>query len=172
MANKTELAAQYVKKFPSISKSSIAAKLFNDHPALYKDQEDARTFVRNATNSLGALHRKYNPRDITHTPDLPPSLRKDRVFVDLPISSNNILWMSDIHLPNHDIDAINLATTFGKDKKINCIVLGGDILDNTPFTNHDAPPPSADDVRDWFEYAEILFSHLRTLFPKAHIVDI
>lgn len=170
MANKTELAAQYVKKFPSISKSSIAAKLFNDHPAIYKDQEDARSFVRNATNSFGALHRKYNPRDITHTPDLPPSLKKDRVFVDLPISSNNILWMSDIHLPNHDIDAINLATKFGKDKKINCIVLGGDILDNTPFTNHDAPPPSADDVREWFEYAEIFFSHLRTLFPKAHIV--
>ena len=170
MANKTELAAQYVKKFPSISKSSIAAKLFNDHPHLYKDQESARTFVRNATNSFGELHRKYNPRDIVHTPDLPPSLSKQRIFVDLPISSNNILWMSDIHLPNHDIDAINLATKYGKEKKINCIVLGGDILDNTPFTSHDSPPPSDDDVRDWFEYAEILFSHLRTLFPKAHIV--
>jgi predicted phosphodiesterase len=170
MANKTELAAQYVAKFPSISKSSIAAKLYNDYPTLYKDQEDARTFVRYATNSLGENHRKYNPRNITHTPDLPPSLSKQRVFVDLPVSSNNILWMSDIHLPNHDIDAINLATKFGIDKKINCIVLGGDILDNTPFTSHDSPPPSADDVRDWFEYAEILFSHLRTLFPKAHIV--
>jgi hypothetical protein len=117
MANKTELAAQYVKKFPSISKSSIAAKLFNDHPHLYKDQESARTFVRNATNSFGVLHRKYNPRDIVHTPDLPPSLSKQRIFVDLPVSSNNILWMSDIHLTNHDIDAINLATKYGKDKK-------------------------------------------------------
>jgi predicted phosphodiesterase len=137
---------------------------------MYKNQEDARTFVRNATNSFGNEHKKYNHRDITHTPDLPPSLSKQRIFVDLPVSSNNILWMSDIHLPNHDIDAINLATKFGIDKKINCIVLGGDILDNTPFTSHDSPPPSADDVRDWFEYAEILFSHLRTLFPKAHIV--
>jgi predicted phosphodiesterase len=170
MANKTELAAQYVAKFPSISKSSIAAKLYNDYPTLYKSQEDARTFVRNATNSFGDTHRKYNPRNITHTPDLPPSLSKQRVFVDLPISSNNILWMSDIHLPNQDNDAINLATKFGKDKKVNCIVLGGDILDNTPFTSHDAPPPSADDVREWFEYAEIFFSHLRTLFPNAHIV--
>lgn len=173
MANKTELAAQYVAKFPSISKSSIAAKLFNDYPTMYKDQEDARSFVRNATGSLSSTRdgKKYSyTNKITHTPDLPPSLSKQRVFVDLPVSSNNILWMSDIHLPNHDIDAINLATKFGIDKKINCIVLGGDILDNTPFTSHDSPPPSADDVRDWFEYAEILFSHLRTLFPKAHIV--
>ena len=170
MANKTELAAQYVVKFPSISKSSIAAKLFNDYPTLFKNQEDARSFVRNATNSFGVEHRKYNPRNIVHTPELPPSLSKSRVFVDLPISSNNILWMSDVHLPNHDKDAINLATKYGKDKKINCIVLGGDILDNTPFTSHDSPPPSADDVREWFDYAEIFFSHLRTLFPKAHIV--
>jgi hypothetical protein len=170
MANKTELAAQYVAKFPSISKSSIAAKLFNDFPTIYKDQEDARTFIRNATGSLSSSRdgKKYSyTNKITHTPDLPPSLSKQRVFVDLPVSSNNILWMSDIHLPNHDIDAINLATKFGIDKKINCIVLGGDILDNTPFTSHDSPPPSADDVRDWFEYAEILFSHLRTW--KAHV---
>jgi predicted phosphodiesterase len=170
MANKTQLASEYVIKFPSISKSSIAAKLYNDYPTLYKSQEDARTFVRNATNSFGGEHRKYNPRNIIHTPDLPPSMSKNREFVDLPVSSNNILWMSDIHLPNQDNDAINLATKYGKDKKINCIVLGGDILDNTPFTSHDAPPPSADDVREWFEYAEIFFSHLRTLFPNAHIV--
>ena len=173
MANKTELAVEYVLKFPSISKSSIAAKLYNDYPTLFKDPEDARTFIRRATGSSHSTYKgkKYNFKDkVAHTPSLPPSQNKQRVFIDLPVSSNNILWMSDIHLPNHDIEAINLATKYGKDKKINCIVLGGDILDNTPFTSHDSPPPSPDDVREWFDYADILFSHLRTLFPKAHIV--
>ena len=173
MANKTELAAQYVAKFPSISKSSIAAKLFNDYPTIYKDQEDARSFVRNATGSLTSTRdgKRYSyTNKITHTPDLPPSISKQRVFVDLPVSSNNILWISDIHIPNQDNDAIKLALDYGKKNKINCIVLGGDILDNTPFTSHDAPPPSSDDVREFFEYTEIFFSHLRTLFPKVHIV--
>jgi predicted phosphodiesterase len=86
------------------------------------------------------------------------------------LSSNNILWLSDIHIPNQDNEALKLAIDYGVKNKINCIVLGGDILDNTPFTNHDAPPPSADDVVEWFEYCEIFLSHLRTKFPKAHIV--
>lgn len=173
MANKTELAVEYVLKFPSISKSSIAVKLFDDYPTLFKNPEDARTFVRRATGSSFATYKgkKYNFKDkVAHTPDLPPSIKKDRFFVDLPVSSNNILWLSDIHLPNQDNEAIKIAIDYGKKNKINCIVLGGDILDNTPFTSHDAPPPSASDVREWFDYAEIFFSHLRTIFPKAHIV--
>jgi predicted phosphodiesterase len=173
MANKTELAVEYVLKFPSISKSSIAVKLFDDYPTLFKNPEDARTFVRRATGSSFATYKgkKYNFKDkVAHTPDLPPSIKKDRFFIDLPVSSNNILWLSDIHLPNQDNEAIKIAIDYGKKNKINCIVLGGDILDNTPFTSHDAPPPSASDVREWFDYAEIFFSHLRTIFPKAHIV--
>jgi hypothetical protein len=28
------------------------------------------------------------------------------------------------------------------------------LLDNEPFTNHDAPPPNSSDVRDWFQMTE------------------
>jgi predicted phosphodiesterase len=166
---KKDLAAQYVAKFPSISKASIAAKLFNDHLTMFKDQEDARSHVRNATGSFGKTHREHGVK-IVHTPDLPPSKSKNREFVDLPVSSNSILWMSDIHIPNQDNEALKLAIDYGVKNKINCIVLGGDVLDNTPFTSHDSPPPSADDVVEWFEYCQIFLSHLRTKFPKAHIV--
>lgn len=165
---KQQLAAEYVAKFPSISKSSIAAKLYNDHAHIFNSVEDARTFIRFVTHSFGS--RKSSKYKITHTPDLPPSKIKSRQFVDLPVSSNNILWLSDIHIPNQDNDAIKLAIEYGAKQKVNCIVLGGDVLDNTPFTSHDAPPPSPDDVVEWFEYCQIFLSHLRTKFPKAHII--
>lgn len=165
---KQQLAAEYVAKFPSISKSSIAAKLYNDYSHIFSSQEDARSIVRYVTGAKGKQNSiKYT---IVHTPDLPPSKIKHRHFVDLPVSSNNILWMSDLHIPNQDNDAIKLAIEYGIKQKVNCIVLGGDILDNTPFTSHDSPPPSADDVVEWFEYCTIFLSHLRTKFPKAHIV--
>lgn len=168
MKQKNQLAADYVLKFPSISKSSIAAKLFNDYPAVFDSQEDARTIVRRVTGATGKWSSKKV--SVPHTPDLPPSKCSARKFVDLPVSSNNILWMSDIHIPNQHNEAIKLAIDYGKKEKINCIVLGGDILDNTPFTNHDSPPPSPDDVIEWFEYCQIFLSHLRTIFPKSHIV--
>ena len=165
---KQQLAAEYVAKFPSISKSSIAAKLYNDQSHIFNSVEDARTFIRYVSGSMGKNNStKYK---ITHTPDLPPTKIKSRQFVDLPVSSNNILWMSDLHIPNQDNDAIKLAIDYGIKQKVNCIVLGGDVLDNTPFTSHDAPPPSPDDVVEWFEYCTIFLSHLRTKFPKAHIV--
>lgn len=168
MKIKDQLALEYISKFPSISKSSIAAKLYNDHPHVFEDVEDARTKIRRLTGASGVgSSRKIN---IPHTPDLPPTRMTNREFIDLPISSNNILWMSDIHIPNQDNEAIKLAIDYGIKNKVNCIVLGGDVLDNTPFTNHDAPPPSADDVVEWFEYCQIFLSHLRTKFPKAHII--
>ncbi len=168
MKVKNQLAVEYLSKFPSISKSSIAAKLYNDHSHIFVNSEDARMTIRRVTGANGEFSSKKI--NILHTPDLPPSIMKNREFVDLPISSNKILWLSDIHIPNQDNDALKLAIEYGVKNKINCIVLGGDVLDNTPFTNHDAPPPSANDVIDWFEYCQIFLSHLRTKFPKAHIV--
>jgi hypothetical protein len=43
-------------------------------------------------------------------------------------------------------------------------------MDNTPFTAHDAPPPSPDDVRDFFEMTQTFLNWLRAKFPKAHII--
>jgi len=168
MRIKNQLAVEYLEKFPSISKSSIAAKLYNDHDHVFPSVEDARSVIRRLTGANGDFSSKKI--NIPHTPDLPPSTMKNREFVDLPISSNKILWLSDIHIPNQDNDALKLAIDYGVKNKINCIVLGGDVLDNTPFTNHDAPPPSKKDVVNWFEYCQIFLSHLRTKFPKAHIV--
>lgn len=168
MTQKQQLAADYLAKFPSISKHSIAAKLYNDYEHLFQNVETARSIIRAITGASGIKSSKKVK--ITHTPDLPPTKMQNRVFVDLPVSSNNILWLSDIHIPNQDNEALKLAIDYGVKNKINCIVLGGDILDNTPFTNHDAPPPSADDVVEWFEYCQIFLNHLRTKFPKAHIV--
>ncbi len=168
MKIKNQLAIEYLYKFPSISKSSIAAKLYNDQSHVFPSVEDARSAIRRVTGANGDFSSKKV--NIPHTPELPPSTMKNREFVDLPISSNKILWLSDIHIPNQDNEALSLAIEYGVKNKINCIVLGGDVLDNTPFTNHDAPPPSKEDVVNWFEYCQIFLSHLRTKFPKAHIV--
>lgn len=168
MKIKNQLGIEYLSKFPSISKSSIAAKLYNDYSHVFSNVEDARTIIRRMSGANGEFSSKKV--NIPHTPELPPSTMKNREFVDLPISSNKILWLSDIHIPNQDNEALSLAIEYGVKNKINCIVLGGDVLDNTPFTNHDAPPPSKEDVVNWFEYCQIFLSHLRTKFPKAHIV--
>ena len=168
-----KLVQETILKFPASSKSAIAELLYANNPQLFNSKEHARTLVRSYTNALGG---RYNSNEVAHeagfTSTNPFGLNysrcKDREFYNLPISSNNILWLSDIHFPNHDIKALTAALNYGKEKNINCIVLGGDILDNEPFTSHDAPPPSKDDVLDWFDMVEDFLDMLNREFPNAH----
>lgn len=169
--SKNKLAREAINQFPELSKNALAEYLSDSYPALFKDKEAARSIIRNITGSNGEFNRKNIKNPIEKQPyKLPPSKCKTREFVKLPVSSNNILWLSDIHIPNQDNKALQLAIDYGVKNNINCIVLGGDILDNTPFTSHDAPPPGLDDVRTWFEYAQQFLGYLRQIFPKAHIV--
>lgn len=168
---KNKLARQALLQFPNFSKRALAEYLNETYPALFTSAESARSMIKVITGSMGEVHRKYIVNQIKREPyKLPPSKCKTREFVKLPVSSNNILWLSDIHIPNQDNKALQLAIDYGVKNKINCVVLGGDILDNTPFTSHDAPPPGLDDVRTWFEYAQQFLGYLRQVFPKAHIV--
>lgn len=159
-----------IKKFPTQTKIGIARIAVDKYPLIFDDVERARDIVRYVTGARGNKNRTKILAVEVLTPELPPSKCKEREFVKLPTSSNNILWLSDLHIPNQDNKAIELAIQWGVENEINCVVLGGDILDNTPFTSHDAPPPGLDDVRSWFEYTEQFLTYLRHKFPKAHIV--
>lgn len=167
---KQSLAREYVLKFPAIAKGAIALKLYEDYPAVFRDKEDARMNIRRAVGSNGPYSLRKEKQVKYEMPQLPPSQSAKRKFIDLPQIADNILWLSDVHIPNQENEAIELALDYGKKNKINCIVLGGDILDNTPFTSHDSPPPSPEDVADFFDYCEIFLKRIRTLFPTAHII--
>jgi predicted phosphodiesterase len=125
---------------------------------MFDDYENTRSIVRKVTGAQGESRLKYKVVD--HKPDietqfnLAKSKGEKRKFVELPKECHNILVISDIHFPNHDVKALGKALEYGKANNINCIVINGDLLDNEPFTNHDAPPPNTSDVRDWFQMTE------------------
>lgn len=155
-----KLTKEMLAKFPNSSKRTIAALLHETYPQIFHSFEHARDSVK--------LHTRGVERTTVY--DYGQTKCKDRQFVTLPTVANNILWLSDIHFPNHDKKALKAAIDYGKQAKINCIVLGGDILDNEPFTNHDAPPPGKYDVIEWFDMVEEFLQHLRDTFKSAKIV--
>jgi predicted phosphodiesterase len=132
--------------------------LLETYPTYFDDYENTRSIVRKVTGAQGESRLKYKVVD--HKPDietqfnLAKSKGEKRKFIDLPKEYHNILIISDIHFPNHDVKALGKALEYGKANNINCIVINGDLLDNEPFTNHDAPPPNTSDVRDWFQMTE------------------
>jgi predicted phosphodiesterase len=153
-----KLTEDAILKFPELSKTSIARYLFATYPTHFNTIENARSMVRKLTGAQGDGRRKY--KQVEHTPavetqfNLPKSIGKTRIFYQLDKSIKNALILSDIHFPNHDEEALRNALIYGKENNIDCIILNGDILDNEPFTNHDAPPQKLTAVADWFNMVD------------------
>jgi hypothetical protein len=141
---KRDLAIKALLEFPKLSKGSIVRYLLETYPAIFDDFENTRAIVRDVCGSKGK-DRKHR-QAVDHQPDhitqyqLPQTKGEKRKFIELPKECHNVLIISDIHFPNHDVQALGKALQYGKDNNINCIVINGDLLDNEPFTNHDAPP--------------------------------
>lgn len=166
--NKNVILRELLEQFPKVSKSAIARKAVDLYPTLF-DFENARTMIRSITGASGVRQKTHTRNIIKHEgPELPPSRASERKF--FRVERKNILWLSDIHIPNQNNEALELAVNYGLNANVDCIILGGDIMDNTPFTSHDAPPPSPDDVRDFFEMTQKFLEWLRAKFPAAHII--
>jgi len=169
------LAIKAINKFPNSSKQSIAAYLYTNNPTIYNSVDHARRIIRNYTSekSRQSIESRveHNTNFTAINPyGLPQAKEKEDLMVDLPAHLNNILWISDIHFPNHNVNALSQALKYGKDNKVNCIIIGGDLLDNEPFSRHDGtPPPSSTDVRDWFDMAENFLITLKEKFPECEI---
>lgn len=163
---KGNIVKEYLEKFPTLSKKALSEKIYLDHPLIFKDSEDARSFIRYYTGSFGKSHRHR----ATHKGYcIPKSKAKKTTPYNLPSQYNNILWLSDIHAPNHDQIALELAVEYGVSNGANCVILGGDIIDNFPFTKHDKKPDRGE-AKKMFQVAYDILLSLRFAFPDAKII--
>lgn len=138
---KSEIVLEYLEKYKNASTSSIARLLVNDYPLDFKTFETARTFVRKYRGELKGKNPKYV--DITEhlrteqtkkqfmkrNFELPESDYQEIEPFIIPNGQNNILVLSDIHLPYQDNKALELAINYGLENNINAVYLNGDTLD-------------------------------------------
>lgn len=160
----------------------IARKLMDDHPELFKDIESTRLRINYYSGKAGKKNRIYAENN--HTESMEKSkLNKEvlnkwgikktraegRKTFQIPSQYNRVLWISDIHIPNHDELALTTALEYGLSRDANCIIIGGDLLDNAPFTRFKAAP-NKKKAREWFDMATDFLSSLRINFPDALIL--
>lgn len=175
-SRKGQLVLDALAKFPKSSKKAVANYLHETYPELFSDVENARGLIKAYTTPSGDISadskvdRSANTFSHHNPFGLPEAIELKEKTYRLPKVNNRILWVSDIHFPNHDQQALTVALKYGKDNDANCIVIGGDLLDNTPFTSFLHPPFNKNDVKDWFDMAEGFLAILRREFPNALIV--
>lgn len=164
----------YLEKHPDMPSLTMAKMLFEKHPLEWNSIDAVRGAIRSYRGRLGDAQRakvankKHFKPAVFNPYTLPTEESED--FKPFIVSKKNIGIISDLHIPNHRNKPIQTALEYFLAQKIDCIIINGDLLDNTPFTKHDGKRPSAKDVKRWFDMAEYFLENLREMFPLVEII--
>ena len=127
----SDIARQYRTKYPDMPTLKLARIMYKENNLVFIDVETARGTLRYIEGKVGERRKRqlknvdfiktesrpYNPYK------LPESHQEKREPFKLPLACNNILLISDLHIPYHDIDAITIALSYGKEHKVNTIFI-------------------------------------------------
>ena len=174
--NKYELVADYMRQHPNFPNLKLARVVYKDHNLLFKDVETVRTIIRALQGKKGKVdklkhahhglvsdeHKPYNPYS------LPDTYEEKREPFVLPKACNNILLISDLHIPYHNIEAVTIALDYGKVNNVNTIFINGDLIDNHQVSKFESDPRKRS-VKQEFDAARQFLTALRNAFPDAQI---
>lgn len=170
---KTQVCREYLKKYPNYPNLKLARIVYSENNLLFKDVENARSCIRKLTGNNGTPSRNYD-KDFKTDPkplnpyNLPESYEEKREAFILPKACNNILLISDLHIPYHNIKAVTIALDYGKANDVNTIFINGDLIDNHQVSRFETDPKKRS-VKQEFDATKQFLVSLRAAFPDAAI---
>jgi len=170
--SKGNVILEYLVKYPELPKQSIARILLNDYPDIFINLENTRGIVRYYTQCNGKKNneqvKRNNPgferEKYMYKQPIPPS--KSNKWEVFNLTYKKILILSDIHLPFHDVKALEAALSYGDKYKPECILLNGDILDCYALSRF-VRDPRLRQFPDEINSINCFFQHLNERFPKV-----
>lgn len=134
---KGEIARDYIAKFPKSSTMAIARMLMRDFPIDFVSFENARGIVRTHRNERASRPQKDAVGE--RTEQQKKDFMKSKAFSlpesdyekqsEIIVPNKNILFLTDIHFPYQNNEALMLAIDYGKSEKVDCVYLNGDTID-------------------------------------------
>lgn len=131
----------------------------------------SKDYIRTSVSAyLKEGKKKYVNIDLIDEPEfeLVRTLYEDRKPYVIPLKYNNMLVISDIHIPYHDLDSLKIALRYGKSRNVNTILINGDLIDFYSLSKYEINP-SKPGARSELEFARKFLEQLRTIFPNAKI---
>jgi predicted phosphodiesterase len=135
---KKDIILSYLQKFPKATTMAISRMIFFENPLDFTSLEGVRGCVRQyrcETKKVSKVsptavrtpeEKKQAMRRLSELPET--DYQKTEPFI-IPKGQNNILVLSDIHLPYQDNEALTLALNYGIENKVNAVYLNGDTID-------------------------------------------
>lgn len=128
---KKDIVISYLEKFPDSPSKTLGRIIFNEHPGLFNSLETARKSVMTMRGVNGANKReKLTDKTFVKSSDGEYKIKQVNIKTeDYNFEYKKPLILSDIHLPYHEIDPIDIALEYGYKKGVDSIYLNGDVLD-------------------------------------------
>ena len=167
---KVDVVRKYVEKFPEHGNRTLASLIQKENPNLFSSLEGARCSVRyvrgNSGKTQGRKGRASHPKPNGKAGEykIPKSLTPKKRIVRIP--DGKTLLLSDIHLPYHDVEALECALDHGHDA--DNVILNGDTVDFYATSRWDTDPNHRD-LAGELQAARQFLMHLRERFPNANI---
>lgn len=165
-----EIVKEYLKRFPSLPSLTLAKKIYKENSKHFPTIESVRSSIRSYRGKQGVKNGKKYPTEFYDQKtvfELPESHAE--TFEPLVISQSRTLIISDLHFPYQHNEAIRAALKYGVEKKVNCVLINGDLIDFAGISRHE---------KDWrqrkvseeFDAVRMFLTTLRKAFPKARII--
>lgn len=167
---RNKIIREYLVKFPNGSYTSLSRKILKENPLIFDSVENIRNLMRKIVGSAGKDKYKDTTLFREHRKshyELPESYEND--YSQFEIKQSRILIISDLHFPYQDNKAITLALDYGKSKKVDCILINGDLIDFANISRHEKDF-RARSIAEEFDAVRMFLKSLRLNFPKAKIV--
>jgi len=176
LLKKSDICRKYRKKYPDYPTLKLARIIYADNNLTFSNVEACRTVLRIIEGKSGDHNRKYlKNKDLVmkenrplNPYNLPESYEEQREPYILPICCDNILLISDLHIPYHNIPAVTIALDYGKKEKVNTIFINGDLIDMHQVSKFESDPKKRS-IKQEFDATKEFLIQLRKAFPKASI---
>ena len=166
---------QLLTHFPNTPTLTLAKKAYEMHPVLWSDLEACRSMIRFYRGANGKKSRKgvaLSPREFSkelfNPFNLPESDEAEYLPYLLPDMITKILWLSDVHVPYHSIEAVTAALEVGVMEQVDCIFLGGDFMDFYAISSYEKDPRKRSFMEELAMGKEMLL-RIREVFPDQAI---
>lgn len=167
---KTQLAREFIERFPDAENRTIARVMFKERPKVFVSLDSARSVIRVLRGAKGyaPVSDKSAIKPLGWQKNvMPKTLAAPRE--DFVISGKNrVLILSDIHIPYHDAKALKTAIEHGKKFNPTIVLLNGDVGDFYAVSDHSKDPRRL--MAEELDALRQFLFYIRAQFPKARIL--
>jgi predicted phosphodiesterase len=182
MANKPgighKVLRELIREFPDAPALTLAKRAYRDHPELWKNLDGCRSTIRTILGLKGkrtrdqitdkSMYRK--PRPAGWTGVIPDAIEEIEDWQAVQITeAHRALILSDIHIPYHHVEALEVALNYGEQRKPTLIILNGDLGDHYAESKFEKDPKQKDFPGE-VKATKFFLAGLRKRFPRARIV--